>query len=192
MRRPPGRLPDRWRESVAAGTVAALGLALGLGWLGATPAAGLVGLALALGGGGWLIAALRRARLGEARRRGPGIVGVREGAIGYFGPETGGLVARDALAAVEIVPGEGGSAFWRLHRDGEAPLDVPAGAEGSDGLLDALVALPGFRAETARRALDRGRDEGRDGGRDGGLDGLADGPVTVWTRAPDATRRLGR
>ncbi|MGF1553173.1 MAG: hypothetical protein ACFBWO_11850 [Paracoccaceae bacterium] len=156
----------RWRECLAAGALGLFGLALVLGWLGATPATALVGLAFLLAGGGWLAAAARRALVARRGARGPGLVAVREGAVAYFGPARGGVLALDALDAVEIVREDG--AAWRLRGEDGTTLDVPAGAEGAPALADALVTLPGFRAGTARRALESGA--------------IGEAAVTVWSR----------
>ncbi|MEM9784146.1 MAG: hypothetical protein AAF899_16935, partial [Pseudomonadota bacterium] len=110
------RLPEIWVALVAL----ALGLMLLSGQIGRSLAAEIFGLILTLGGGGWLVAALRRRRLsappagsGDDSRaagnalapptRGTGIAAVREGAIGYFGPMQGGVLARDALVRVSVV-----------------------------------------------------------------------------------------
>ncbi|MEL6268038.1 MAG: hypothetical protein AAFR52_20785, partial [Pseudomonadota bacterium] len=181
-----------------AAAVLALGLALVSGVAGGTVAGGLFGLVLTAGGGAWLIAAWRRHRLevragperggpgagplgangaGLPARRvaGSGIAALREGAVGYFGPESGGVVLLDTLAAVSVVddPAAPERAAWLLEDLGGQRLVMPAGATGdAEGaaVLDALVALPGFDSAAARRAL------GAAGAR----------PATVWRRAGSA------
>lgn len=219
----PARLPGgfseesgwrRWRESAAAGGVASLGVALlgGVfsGPLGVTPAGSLVGAALALGGAGWLLVAWRRARLVPppwqdlARERGgAGIVAVREGAVGYFGPHGGGVMALDQLARVDALaplhpasagagapamlenagrPAEAAPATpslgaWRLTgRDGGF-IVIPARARGHEELVEALLVLPGFRSGMAEAVLE-GRGEA-------GHDGMA----VVWEQPAALARR---
>ena len=46
--------------------------------------------------------------------------------------------------------------MWRLSAVDGAPLTIPEGAEGADGLLDALAPLPGFDGGAMVRAV-RGR-----------------------------------
>jgi hypothetical protein len=135
----------------------AAALALGAGALallgrpalsGAPVALGLLLPALALAGWlGW--DGLTRSRL--MRRRGPGIVTVREGRILYMGPQEGGVVDLDALARVAITYDKAGPTWHLTALDGTA-LAIPAGAEGAAALPDALAALPGFSLAAAFRA----------------------------------------
>ncbi len=140
--------------------------------------------------GGWLIAALwwagavaaalwaraalvgRRlaARLARAPDPGPGVVAVEEGRITYFGPERGGTVALDALAAVSLAAGTE-RALWRLETADGRALDIPSDALGAERLPDALAALPDFDPEAAARAAR----------------GAPGAPVAVW-RHPTAGR----
>ncbi len=147
----------RRRVSVAALAFAAAAAALlGEAALSGAPLPlALLGACLALAA--WLVRDDRlRARL--AAEGGPGVVVVKEGRIGYLGPETGGVVDLDALERVEAAR-RGGELVWTLvARDG-APLSIPAGAEGAGALLDALAPLPGFdpgalsEAEEGRAAV---------------------------------------
>ncbi|MEM6972611.1 MAG: hypothetical protein AAF577_07380 [Pseudomonadota bacterium] len=164
-------------ERLIAGAALALGLLLMSSYAGRSLAADILGLVLTLAGGGWLIAALRRARLTAplakpdpaagalaqsrdalpslAGPAGSGIAAVREGAIGYFGPLDGGVLARDALTRVDVVslPGHPPRAAWRLADAEGTTVDIPADAEGASALLEALVTLPGFDSAAARDAL---------------------------------------
>ena len=154
----------RWREALAGGVAAALGL-----WWAATAYGALlvIGTALLVGGVLLAVAGVRR---GLARRGGdgPGVVQVDEGQVGYFGPEEGGILALADVRRVSItggpVPG------WRLETD-EWRLDVPFGAVGADALLDAFARLPGF--DTARATGDAGAR-------------------TIWVRDQGVVRRIGR
>lgn len=154
----------RWREALAGGVVALLGLWWWLSgmtiWIAAAPV--LAGLAVVYTGA-------QRARL-RAAEPGPGVVRVDEGRVLYMGPRGGGMAELAALRSVAVDPR---ARAWLL--DGEAPLTIPAGALGADALLDAFAALPGFQA---RRALAE-------------LEGEGTGPVVVWT-APGEGARVGR
>ncbi|HMO08396.1 MAG TPA: hypothetical protein PKD10_12230 [Paracoccaceae bacterium] len=162
----------RWREVIAAGAVAALGMWLaGLG--GPLPLA--AGALLGLGGAGWALTAWRRVRFAQDVAA-PGLVEVTEGRIGYFGPSFGGFIDRDDLAEIRLVT-QGGRRVWRLSALTGEVLLVPVDAQGADRLLDAFAALPGLDAGALVAALSPGG-----GGAGGGLP--AAGPVlrTVWRR----------
>ncbi len=146
----------RWREVGVAALLAGGALAL---WgraalAGATAPAvlllGALALAAVIGRDGWLRARLRRSESAS----GPGLAAVREGLIGYLGPQTGGMVDLDALVSVEAERRDG-ALVWILRPEGGAPpVTIPAGAQGADRLLDAFAALPGFDRAALGRALD--------------------------------------
>ncbi len=95
---------------------------------------------------------------------GPGIVRIIEGRIGYLGPFSGGIADAGGLYRVEIATR---TRNWRLHRDGERPLEIPVDAAGATGVFDAVAALPGAMMGEAARALE-----------------IEPGPVVlVWERA---------
>ena len=92
-------------------------------------------------------AALRRLRL-HADSSGEGVVVIDEARIAYFGPRGGGFVDLPAVVRVEIVtrphlPPAFGHA-WVITAEDGTRLTIPLGAEGADGLLDALSPLPGI------------------------------------------------
>lgn len=134
----------------------------------------LIGSALLAG---WCLTAIARARLAWRRAGpGPGIVEIAEQRIAHFGPETGGIVAIDELVAVAAWPDpDGGVAVWELVPEEGGPLRIPAGAEGAEGLPDALAALPGFSPIGMLRELSRAQ-----GGR-----------TVLWRRAGTGPRRIG-
>ncbi len=122
--------------------------------------AGSVAAVLPLAGaavlGAWCVAAARRLRL--ARRRAaepvPGVVQIAEGRIGYFGPESGGFAALDAIAAVAVEAAPGGRiARWHLIDAEGRRLAIPGGAVGAERLPDVLSALPGFDPAAVSRAV---------------------------------------
>jgi len=137
----------RWREAIASGAIALLGLywffsSFGLlKWLGA--AVFLAGLVMV-----WTGAQRARFRGGHG---GLGVVQVDERQIVYLAPVGGGFTSIDALVRVEIGPDRSGYPVWRLRAPGEV-LTIPASAEGTDGLYDALSALPGVDFQAAIRA----------------------------------------
>jgi hypothetical protein len=167
-----------WRETILWGAVTAAGL-----WLVArsiapfTPATAALGVVVALGGGGLLRGALRRAAL-AAEHDAAGIVEVDEGRIAYFAPQGCGFADVRELKRVEIVAtGQAGHA-WRLTAEDGSRLEIPLGAAGAERIPDALGSLPGidFRAGVAAIA------------RSGHL------PAALWTRptSPDAARPVPR
>lgn len=126
---------------------------------------------------GWCLAAAARAAMVGGGGSDPGIVEIAERRIAHFGPETGGIVALDALVTVAARVDAGGSvALWRLIPEEGAPLAIPAGAKGAEALPDALAALPGFDAFAARSRLARAG---------GG------GEVVLWRRPGSGPRRIG-
>lgn len=151
----------RWRGVLGAGAVLALGLWWGLTSLGLIK---WIGWVLVLGGGALLWAAAQRARF-HGGHGGLGVVYVDERQVAYYAPVGGGVVSLDTLAEVMIVPDRAGQPVWRFSGGGER-LSVPASAEGTEALFDALTALPGVDIEAAIRAS-RGRP---------------DKPVTIWKR----------
>lgn len=132
----------RWREVLVALGVLALGAywAFGTGeilhWLGYMVL--LLGAAL-------LFTGVQRARF-RAGRGGPGVVHVDEGAVAYFGPLSGGVVALREMTSLVLDP-TGKPPHWVLSQPGQADLHVPLNAEGAETLFDAFASLPGIRTE---------------------------------------------
>lgn len=96
-----------------------------------------------------LFGAVERAITGwRGRRGGPGMVVIEEGRISYFGPVGGGIMALDALIAVDIVTTDQGplvdDLFWVLSDEFGKMVSIPGGARDAGQLLDALGALRGF------------------------------------------------
>ena len=169
------RAARRWAETAVAGALAALAA-----W-------GALGVVTGGGVGAWFclaalaplvlwarIAALRallaeRSHAGEGPG-GPGIAALREGEIGYLGPETGGMLPLEAIDRVEAVPTADGP-VWRLTTAEGGVLDIPARAEGAEAVPAGLEALPGFSDARALEALGAARH------------------ALVWERRP--TARLG-
>ncbi len=139
----------RWREVIAAGLVAALGLWLVMlgGYL-LVPLGGVVVLLAA----GLALIALRRIRFlrGVAA---PGVVEVDEGQIGYFGPTFGGFVALADLAELRLAEFHG-ARTWRLKTQDGQVLLIPVDAAGAERLYDAFAALPGIDMARITAALD--------------------------------------
>ena len=132
----------RWRE-VLTGTGA---FALGAWWmLGVGGLLHWIGYAVAAGGLALIAAGIQRARFRGAHG-GAGVVQVDEGQIAYFGPLTGGAVARSEMTAL-ILDRSGKPAHWVLRQPGQPDLHIPINAEGADALFDAFAALPGLRTE---------------------------------------------
>lgn len=139
----------RWGEAAAGAAALALGL---WWWIGSPGLLGWVGGGVAVAGTAVLYTGVQRARL--RADRGPGVVRLDEGRLLYMGPWDGGAADLDRLVGVSLDPSAGPD--WVLHREGEPPLRVPAGAAGAEALLDAFALLPGFDTSRALTALERG------------------------------------
>lgn len=142
----------RWAEPALVGLLLALVAWKGAGWLWRGAWAGWPAMAAALLLGFWLRSALAAA-LARRGSEGPGVVVLREGEIGYWGPHEGGFVRLADLERVEIVGPSRGGPLWHLDAGREGRLIVPAEAEGADHLLEALSALPGFSDIGVAQAL---------------------------------------
>lgn len=160
----------RGREAIAAAVTLALGLWIATrgGWV----LAGLGG-AVALIGGGLLVAALQRLRFAPSSL-GPGVVEVDEGQIAWFGPGVGGFVSVADLADLGLVTVQG-LRVWRLRQTDGHLLLVPVDAQGAEQLFDALTTLPGIEG---RRLL-------------AALESPADTPM-IWQHAPSRILRFPR
>ncbi len=147
----------RWAEPAAAAGLVALAGGFGLRWTGALGWIALAAAALALF---WLRAAVLGA-LAARPVTGAGLVVLREGEIGYMGPNLGGFVDLDTLSRVEIYRiGPGHDPVWRLVGPEGAELTIPATAEGAGHLPEALSALPGF-SDLAAVGILQGDRQGR-------------------------------
>ncbi|WP_338050497.1 hypothetical protein [Roseovarius dicentrarchi] len=100
---------------------------------------------IALAGVISLVAALQRMRF-AAGAGGPGVVDIDEGAIGYFGPLGGGVVARSEMTALAL-DRTGKPAHWAISQPGQDDVMIPLTASGADALFDVFAALPGIRTE---------------------------------------------
>ena len=149
----------RWREVFVAFGVLVLGLywAFGTGdllhWLGYM----VIALGVVM-----LITGVQRGRF-RGGRGGPGVVHVDEGAIAYFGPLSGGVVALREMTSLILDP-TGKPPHWVLSQPGQAELHVPLNAEGAETLFDAFASLPGIRTEKMLTEMKRS----------------ADHPVVIW------------
>jgi hypothetical protein len=146
-----------WREAITWTVVAVAGV--GLIWHGyatLAPLSFLLGLG-ALGVGlGLLLPALRRLKF-NAETPAEGMVVIDEARIAYLGPRGGGFVDLPSVARVEIVtrphiPPASAHAWVITSEDGER-LTIPLGAQGADGLLDALSPLPGINFDAGVSAM---------------------------------------
>lgn len=129
------------------------GLTVWLGYLAIIIAAGLI------------VVGIQRARF-RTGGGGPGVVGIDEGQIAYFGPLSGGVVALADMERLTLDP-TAKPAHWLLESSAQPPLHIPVNAEGSDKLFDAFAVLPGIRTERMLAEL---------GGR-------ATYPVVIWEKA---------
>ncbi len=146
----------RWREVALALAAAAFGIWVATrgGWFYAVLGAVVLAFGLALA-----LAAWRRMRFSRDPDA-PGVVQVDEGAVAYFGPETGGVVALSELDEVLAVAHPSGMA-WRLRQSDGTALTIPAAARGAEQLFDVFGALPGASARTFLAAVERPPAGGR-------------------------------
>jgi hypothetical protein len=133
---------NRWRGVLLSAAALALGLLIAWRSFGLTV---WLGAAIALTGAVSLIAAAQRMRF-AAGSGGPGVVEIDEGAIGYFGPLSGGVVARSEITAVAL-DRNGKPAHWAISQTGQDDVMIPLTARGADALFDVFAALPGMRTE---------------------------------------------
>ena len=152
----------RWREALIGGAVACIGLWL---WIASAGLIAAFGVAVALLGAMLTLSGIRRARFRSAVAA-PGLLEVDEGRLTYLGPVLGGSVDLDDVTEVTFRRTSTGEAFWRLSHSAGRPMVVPEGAAGSERLLDALAALPGFDTGAMVRAVQ----------------GRTQTTITVWRR----------
>jgi hypothetical protein len=160
-----------WREPIGWAALLATGLLLvWRGYARLEPLLFVGGLILAAAGLGLLRAALRRLSLSSATLS-EGVVVIDEARIAYLGPRDGGFVDLPAVTRVEIVsrphlPPASPHA-WVITAEDGTRLTIPLGAEGADGLFDALSPLPGIDFDAGIAALTARRP----------------GRATVWRKA---------
>ena len=140
----------RWREVASALAGAAFGVWVATrgGWFYAILGAAVVAFALGLALSAW-----RRMRFAQGGAA-PGMVEIDEGAIAYFGPRTGGVLALSELTEITAAPGPDGL-VWRLRQADGRHLDIPAAAHGAERLFDVFGALQGARAHDFVAAVER-------------------------------------
>jgi hypothetical protein len=160
-----------WREPIGWAALLATGLLLlWRGYARLEPLLFILGLLLAAAGIGLLRAAVRRLRL-SAGALAEGVVVIDEARIAYLGPRDGGFVDLPSVTRVEIVsrpllPPASPHA-WVITAEDGTRLTIPLGAEGADGLIDALSPLPGIDLDAGVAAI-KARRPGR---------------ATVWRKA---------
>lgn len=138
-----------WRETIAAGTVVAIGLWLiFLGGYLLAPLGAIVGAFGLI----WIAIALRRRRFGRAVGA-PGVVEVDEGQVGYLGPTFGGYVSLRELAEIRVIDIHD-KRHWRLKQADGQVLLIPVAAARAELLHDAFATLPGIEMAVLSRALD--------------------------------------
>ncbi|MFU1478159.1 hypothetical protein ACM25N_10830 [Roseovarius sp. C7] len=136
----------RWRDVLVGLGILALALWAVLGAYGILHWLGWLGLALgaAFVWNGW-----QRLRF-HRDPDGPGVVSVTEGQISYYGPLSGGAVARSNLTSLAYDP-TGKPAHWVLGHDGGPDLHIPVTASGAEALFDFFSSLPGLRMDQLLR-----------------------------------------
>jgi hypothetical protein len=141
----------RWRGMLISGAVLALGALIALRsydltfWL---------GIVIMLAGAISLVAAAQRMRF-DAGTGGPGVVQIDEGAIGYFGPLGGGVIARSEMTALAL-DRTGKPAHWALSQPDQLDVMIPLTAAGADALFDVFAALPGMKTERMLAEMRKG------------------------------------
>ncbi|MEM1429916.1 MAG: hypothetical protein AAGG09_10700 [Pseudomonadota bacterium] len=143
----------RWRELAVTLAAAAFGV-----WVATRGGLfyGSLGTLVCLFALGLALAAWRRMRFG-AHGTAPGIVRYDEGAVAYFGPETGGIVALSEVREISAVATENG-VVWRIEQTAGPRVEIPIGASGAEGLFDTFAALPGARPAAFLQAVEHPPD----------------------------------
>jgi hypothetical protein len=142
----------RWSEALIGVGISALGFY----W--AFFSGGLlhwIGYFLAIFGGLLAFMGIQRGRFRNAGD-GPGVVGIVERRVSYFGPQTGGLVDLDNLSELALDM-TGATPVWSLRAVGEQPLEIPLDARGAEALFDAFASLPDIRTEAMLREMQSGQ-----------------------------------
>lgn len=141
----------RWREVLAAGALAALGLWWAVESMGIVRWLGVTLVAIAAGAG---FAGVQRARFRQDGR-GPGIVMLDERRLVYMGPLTGGAMDVADMTRLELEPAAMPAPHWVLTGVGGQDLAIPVNAEGAEALFDVFAALPGIRSRAVLEVLER-------------------------------------
>lgn len=139
----------RWREVALGAVLVLVGLNWALTGFGLAP---YVGAVLALIGAAVSFVGWRRVQLPKGGQ-GPGVVEVDERRIAYLSGHGGGALSVEALVRVEVETSPSGRLIWRFRDEDGATLDIPSDATGAEGLLDALVSLPGLNYDQAAQAV---------------------------------------
>jgi hypothetical protein len=162
---------NRWREVIAAGAGAALGLWLIFRPGYVLPAIGLILAVLCLG---WAAVAVRRLRFRQSGEA-PGIVRVTEAQIAYLGSRIGGFVGLPDLTELRLLTHRG-HRVWKLRAATGEVLHIPVEADGADALYDAFAGLPGMDTSALVAAL------GTDAPTDSNVVALNSADRLIWTR----------
>ena len=132
----------RWRELI----IGILVMALGANWyftsFGMLKLAGAVAI---LFGAISIFVGQQRGRF-RVTGSAPGIVGLVEGQISYFGPKEGGAIAIADITGVSLVTHED-MRSWRLDQNGHPSLIIPITAQGGELLFDAFAELKDLNLE---------------------------------------------
>ncbi|MDG2339597.1 MAG: hypothetical protein P8L32_00165 [Paracoccaceae bacterium] len=152
----------RYRDLIIAGLVGSVGLYWALSMFGLMVWIGwlLVIVALAFAASG-----IQRLRF-RSEQGGVGIVSVHEGQITYLSPFDGGMVALSEINTL-ILDYAQDPARWVLMQPGQADVQIPLNAEGTDKLFDIFAALPGLQTEAMLAALQK--NDGH--------------PIVIWQRS---------
>lgn len=129
---------SRWREALLGAVV----LAFGLRWALGSGVLAVFGILIALIGGALIYVGILRGRL-RRPGRGAGVLQLVEGQLGYFGPDTGGVVAVDLIQRIS----KSGDT-WLIEDTEGTRLEIPANAAGADCLFDVFAMLPGLDMST--------------------------------------------
>lgn len=147
----------RWREPIGWGALLAAGVWLAArGYARVEPTLFAFGILLAGAGLGLMRGAIGRLRL-SADAPAEGVVVIDEARIAYLGPRTGGVVDLPSVVRVEIVSRphvpQASAHAWVITTEDGTRLVIPLGAEGAEGLFDALSPLPGIDFDAGAAAI---------------------------------------
>lgn len=131
-----------------------------------------IGVAICVAASALIFAGFQRARF-RNDAGGAGVVKVVEGAVSYFGPFSGGVVAVREMQRLSFDPRQH-PPHWVLEQLGQDPLMIPVNAEGAEALFDAFEGLNGLNTQHMLRVMN-------------------DPPaatVTIWQKETASVRRL--
>lgn len=162
---------NRYRDLIIAALVGAIGLYWALTTFGFMV---WVGWFLVIVASAFAWSGVQRLRF-KTEQGGIGVVSIKEGQITYLAPFDGGVVALSDLDTL-VLNYTQDPPCWVLKQLGQADVQIPLNAEGTERLFDVFAALPGLQTGQMLSALERNSGHS----------------IVIWqrTKAPENLTRL--